>query len=47
MTNKIFKLLVILCDRSFLLALLKGTAAGTEHLKMLNDLDLHLITLDS
>jgi FkbM family methyltransferase len=46
MTDKIFKLLVILCDRSFLLALLKGTAAGTEHLKMLNDLDCnHIIDI--
>ena len=37
--NKIIKLLNILRDREFILALLKGTAAGTEHLAMLNDLD--------
>lgn len=39
MTNKITKLLNILFDRSFCSALFKGTAAGTEHLRMLNDLD--------
>lgn len=48
MTNRIFKLLHILCDRSFLLALFKGTAAGTEHLKMLNNLDCnHIIDIGS
>ena len=40
------KLTDILRNRFFLLALLKGTAAGTEHLKMLNDLDCnHIIDI--
>jgi len=36
--NRIIKLLNILRYRVFISALLKGTAAGTEHLRMLNDL---------
>jgi len=46
MTNKITKLLNILCDISFLSALFKGTAAGTEHLRILNNLDCnHIIDI--
>ena len=46
MTNKITKLLNILCDKSFISALFKGTAAGTEHLRMLNNLDCnHIIDI--
>ena len=44
--NKIIKLLNILRDRVFISALFKGTAAGTEHLRMLNDLDCnHIIDI--
>ena len=44
--NKIIKLLNILRERVFISALFKGTAAGTEHLKMLNDLDCnHIIDI--
>ena len=44
--NKIIKLLNILRDRIFIAALLKGTAAGTEHLSMLSDLDCnHIIDI--
>ena len=46
MTNRITKLLNILYDKLFLSALFKGTAAGTEHLRMLNNLDCnHIIDI--
>jgi FkbM family methyltransferase len=46
MTNRIIKLLNILRNRFFLSALFKGTAAGTEHFRMLNNLDCnHIIDI--
>ena len=46
MTNKITKLIDIVFEISFLSALFKGTAAGTEHLRLLNDLDCnHIIDI--